>query len=1515
MDVSKLKVAEIKKELKDRGLNTVGNKQELLTRLQEALDAEEIGQVDEDEHLNGAEEAVVDEVEDVKEEDATAVKEEKQTKKIVLKRQVEFPEEVVVARAAAPKQEITGPVAGAIASSAKNSLTPEERMALRAKRFGPTETTPAAAAAPTPAAAAPKTDAAEPPAKIAKVELSDEQKERLRKRAERFGTSVSPLIEVVDAEEKRRQRQERFSTASDPSDAAPADAIGVAPVVEPATLKVLSLEERKKLRADRFNKTTAFLEIRRDNDGERLASNMADHLNSSCWQQLNQLAAQPMLDHCLCLCVYKLALHILLYLKDQDGHPEILQHQVPEFDNIYLDMNGIIHNCSHPNDNHNHRITQTEIFKGIFAYIERLIGMVRPRQLIFFAVDGVAPRAKMNQQRARRFRAAKDAASQAEREKKNNEKIEGSGDRFDSNCITPGTEFMVRLQAQLEYFVQLKMSTDPIWQRPRIVLSGHEVPGEGEHKIMDYIRYLKVQPEYNPTTRHCLYGLDADLMMLGLCTHEPNFSLLREEVKFSSQAQKTIASPAEIRFFLLHLSLFREYLDLEFSMLKHSLSFGYDLERIIDDWIIICYLVGNDFLPHLPSLHIAAGALPLMYRLYMRVLPTLDGYINEAGTINMDRFIAFMDELGQYDFEEFANMNPDVEMPEEKYSKKKTDDLASLLASTDFANEVEEEDEACQVFSKHPTRELSKDTLHLEFYQHKRHYYTEKLNYAKVTEEKLQDLAEEYLRGVQWVAHYYYDGVASWAWYYPHHYAPYASDVAAFAIRPSKGYHFNKGTPFLPFQQLLGVLPAASRVLLPRAYHPLMLMQTSPLKHFYPEDFDTDLNGKKQDWEAVVLIPFIDEKLLLDAMATVEHHLTPEEVARNRHSIAIEYTYSRHSIGPVKATEYFPKVARNHAIAQPVPDLNIAPHLLVKGPCPRIDRSLFVPGFPTFRHIEFTTRLESIGVKVFDSPAQKDRPTMVLRLKAIALKSAADFQHLLGTSVWVHYPHLQEAIVEAVVDRAQTLTLSKANGNREIIEASTEETQFVRASKDILERYYGRLGIVVGEINVVLKVRMLEGRTFSYSVHGKVTVEKKWAAVEESFAAQTVVPTLKALAPQISQFDTIHDVFKVDSLCFLTHAQNYGYPAKVLPPNKPNRVNVEVQIPQDPPLDKMLSTMEANSMAYLPCIKVCRFVGLPAATVSKVTGVLLMANPKEPRNRINIGLGLKMHMQNKAVPGYAKRDNNEWSYSQKAVDLLREYIRRFPEVFSFLQCSRDRPQNRNEYIKSTDIFTLNCDERLEELKKWLSEQAGSRMDARKCDSLALDPLDVLALEKMIDQWSARKADACTRKLELDPQFLFKPVMDFGPVIVDPTVEFFLLDRVVCVREDFSVPLGLMGTVIGIDTEEGSKLKVQVLFDKEFAQGQASWGCEQRRCFCLSKPDVINLSHGRRKLLAKPAAPSPTANAWTQRESMRSAFATVQKNGRKSGTPTPKPPSPQSLPLPNDSDVKIRAFFTRALTPS
>ena len=90
------------------------------------------------------------------------------------------------------------------------------------------------------------------------------------------------------------------------------------------------------------------------------------------------------------------------------------------------------------------------------------------------AIDGVAPRAKMNQQRGRRFRSAREA-EECERKARESGEILPTEKRFDSNCITPGTEFMVKLHEYLKYFVAHKVSTDPLWQGVRIYLSGHEV--------------------------------------------------------------------------------------------------------------------------------------------------------------------------------------------------------------------------------------------------------------------------------------------------------------------------------------------------------------------------------------------------------------------------------------------------------------------------------------------------------------------------------------------------------------------------------------------------------------------------------------------------------------------------------------------------------------------------------------------------------------------------------------------------------------------------------------------------------------------------------------------------------------------------------------------------------------------------------------------------------------------------------------------------------------------------------
>lgn len=164
------------------------------------------------------------------------------------------------------------------------------------------------------------------------------------------------------------------------------------------------------------------------------------------------------------------------------------------------------------------------------------------------AIDGVAPRAKMNQQRARRFRSAQEARDLVEDENRIRTEMARRGDTppdlkppaWDSNVITPGTEFMGRLALYLRYYIHARYaSEDPgtaaAWRDVKVILSDASVPGEGEHKLMDYVRRSREAPNFDPNTTHLLCGLDADLIMLALATHEAHFYILREEVLFGGK--------------------------------------------------------------------------------------------------------------------------------------------------------------------------------------------------------------------------------------------------------------------------------------------------------------------------------------------------------------------------------------------------------------------------------------------------------------------------------------------------------------------------------------------------------------------------------------------------------------------------------------------------------------------------------------------------------------------------------------------------------------------------------------------------------------------------------------------------------------------------------------------------------------------------------------------------------------------------------------------------------------------
>lgn len=582
---------------------------------------------------------------------------------------------------------------------------------------------------------------------------------------------------------------------------------------------------------------------------------------------------------------------------------------------------------------------------------------------------------------------------------------------FDSNYITPGTPFMDILAASLRYWCAYKVNTDPAWERLKIIISDATVPGEGEHKIMDFVRSQRASPDYNPNTRHVIYGLDADLIMLALATHEPHFRVLREDVFFQeSQArrckicnqkghdamscrgqekekegefgEKESAEPLK-PFIWLHIAALREYLAVE--LYVPDLPFRFDLERAIDDWVFLCCFVGNDFLPHLPALEIRENGIHTLTAIWRDNLPYMGGYVTRDGHIDLKRAQVILDGLAKQEDAIFKRRKAQEDRREANAKRRKLQDespsrtgrqgprgkyhnvetaasgVGSFHAISDFSKSgpithdmivgrnpvnnantanrsaasvlksrmssqavnparpvagasAQEPEAQSSPMTESPHSVLGKrkassiedgptapsatstpvggtpgpstpsadegpvDTVRLWEDGYADRYYEQKFHVDPKDISFRHQVARAYVEGLAWVLLYYFQGCPSWDWYYPYHYAPFAKD---FVDLEKMNIKFEKGRISKPFEQLMSVLPAASRHALPEVFHDLMTSKDSEIIDFYPEDFEIDLNGKKMAWQGVALLPFIDMARLRKAVEGKYPLLSEDDRNRN----------------------------------------------------------------------------------------------------------------------------------------------------------------------------------------------------------------------------------------------------------------------------------------------------------------------------------------------------------------------------------------------------------------------------------------------------------------------------------------------------------------------------------------------------------------------------------------------------------------------------------------------------------
>lgn len=542
---------------------------------------------------------------------------------------------------------------------------------------------------------------------------------------------------------------------------------------------------------------------------------------------------------------------------------------------LFLDFNSVIHTCSAQVASKAPCATKLKslIFQSIAENTLMLIRTVQPFDLVYIAIDGVAPRAKMHQQRKRRFLSAQRNKATEDFKKKHNIPFVD----WDSNCITPGTEFMSELASFLNSDFRMQVAKE-FPSLKELIISTAEDIGEGEHKMIHYIK----RHEQDKHSVDVIYGLDADLIMLSLTCHNSNIVLMREHSAFGHLQSRERASPFK-------------YLVID--RLRESIVDMLALPRV-EDYVFICILLGNDFLPPLSFLKIKEGAVDVLVESYKRTCsdtPILTK-VDEMYNINhqaLEKLIASLmeqeDEMITQAHEQYfnftipppRNFNNCVNIVKQQ-SPHMTLREAQSKALNDFYIE----------YDRYPLRNKPSFDINPKKDRNWRNAYYHYL-FGSNTCDVIEDVCMNFLDGLLWVVNYYFEASETnpinQRWFYKYHYAPCASDIYKHIAVMTEDELTKRKSDLTsqhhdavsPVMQLMLVLPPQSKHLLPPHLSSIMTDIEKGCVHYYPTDFKVHTYLKHKTWECLPILPLV-------------HHERLSNVVHNCSSSVIEPLISSH---------------------------------------------------------------------------------------------------------------------------------------------------------------------------------------------------------------------------------------------------------------------------------------------------------------------------------------------------------------------------------------------------------------------------------------------------------------------------------------------------------------------------------------------------------------------------------------------------------------------------------------------
>jgi len=577
-------------------------------------------------------------------------------------------------------------------------------------------------------------------------------------------------------------------------------------------------------------------------------------------------------------------------------------------DYFFMDYNGIVYGAyenvksQFSGGNMTKDKMESIIIEEVIRYTKYLIcEVVCPQKVTYIALDGPAPRAKMVQQRSRRYKGYYEKMLLADEKKKPKYNLDGDNDNkleWDRSAnISPGTMFMEKLSNAIIGVMKTK-GFSKHQSKMEVYLSNSNVPGEGEHKFLDIIRGMR-KKKSTENLKVYLYGKDADLFVLAISTHKTNVHVIREmQLEQSVDLRKMYDGKEFIVINIDNLSsVFNN--DLTRTFKGHS----FDKVRILNDYLFLTFLVGNDFVISLPFMKIRNDGLKILMAIYHDIKLNHSGYLVNydvdastdsslsVPTINIPFFIELISEIAKKE---------DHLMKEQQIEINKH--MNGYVASFRAKNEAEST--PFQIFTSrfshlevcNPDHPLYKDYFadfqkidYSKGYEEwKEAYYNFYLGISRAdpTEylKKRMDIVRNYLESIMFNLKYYFKGCPAWQWHYKYRIAPLISDVKyaleTGVVNPNE-LVFEQGAPYTPFQQLMLILPPQMDFLVPKVLQPIMTDDKFLCTQFYPREFKLDVTTGIKTIYSEAILPEIDEDVLISVVKAQEDKLTEEEKRRN----------------------------------------------------------------------------------------------------------------------------------------------------------------------------------------------------------------------------------------------------------------------------------------------------------------------------------------------------------------------------------------------------------------------------------------------------------------------------------------------------------------------------------------------------------------------------------------------------------------------------------------------------------